>query len=115
MTLETRLAAMQWAPSYGRATWMQAPLALVGFLAGSGAWLAGAGAVWLVAAVCLGVVVPFTFIVIMPTNHQLLERGRDIGSTDTRRLLERWGQLHAVRSVASTIAGALMLAALVWK
>lgn len=29
MALDTRSAAMQWAPSYKRATWMQAPLAIV--------------------------------------------------------------------------------------
>jgi hypothetical protein len=28
MVLDTRFAAAQWAPSYRRATWMQAPLAL---------------------------------------------------------------------------------------
>ena len=33
MQLETRIAAMQWAPSYKRATWMQAPMALVSFRA----------------------------------------------------------------------------------
>jgi hypothetical protein len=27
MTLDTKFAAAQWAPSYRRATWMQAPLA----------------------------------------------------------------------------------------
>jgi hypothetical protein len=26
MTLDTKSAAMQWAPSYRRATWMQAPI-----------------------------------------------------------------------------------------
>jgi hypothetical protein len=32
MGLETRIAALQWAPSYKRATWMQFPLALLSFL-----------------------------------------------------------------------------------
>jgi hypothetical protein len=34
MSLETRIAVLQWAPSYKRATWLQAPLALVSFLSG---------------------------------------------------------------------------------
>jgi len=38
MGLETRLAALQWAPSYKRATWMQVPLALLSFLSGVVAW-----------------------------------------------------------------------------
>ena len=68
MGLETRIAALQWAPSYKRATWLQAPLALLSFLSGVVAWLLGAGAGWLVAAVLIGVVVPFTLIGIMPNG-----------------------------------------------
>lgn len=109
MDLDTRSAALQWAPSYKRATWMQAPLAIVSFLTGVGAWLLGGGLVWLVAALFIAAVVPITFIVIMPTNQRLLSPGRDLGSEDTRRLLERWGKLHGVRSVASGIATILML------
>jgi hypothetical protein len=109
MGLDTRSAALQWAPSYKRATWMQAPLAIVGFLAGVGAWLLGGGLVWLVAALFIGAVVPFTFIVIMPTNQRLLAADRDLGSAETRQLLDRWGTLHAVRSIASGIATLLML------
>src|SRR3979411_2428229 len=41
MGLDTRSAAMQWAPSYQRATWMQAPLAIVIFLGGEGPGLFG--------------------------------------------------------------------------
>ena len=54
MGLETRIAALQWAPSYERATWMQVPLALLSFLSGVVAWLMGAGLGWLVAAVLIG-------------------------------------------------------------
>jgi hypothetical protein len=107
MGLETRVAALQWAPSYKRATWLQAPLAVLSFLCGIGAWLLGAGVAWLVAAVLLGLVVPFTFIVIMPTNHKLLTPGRDLSSEETRALLVRWGQLHAVRTMLS-LAGTLL-------
>src|SRR5215510_1571943 len=39
---------------------------------------------WLVAAVLIGAVVPFTLIGIMPTNHKLLAPGRDLGSAETR-------------------------------
>jgi len=74
MAIDTRSAALQWAPSYQRATWLQAPLAIVSFLAGAGAWLLGGGALWLVAGLFIGAVVPITFIVIMPTNRRLLPR-----------------------------------------
>src|SRR5919204_5341702 len=114
MQLATRQAAEEWAPSYHRATWMQAPLAIVSFLAGVGAWLLGGGVLWLVAALFIGAVVPITFIVIMPTNRQLLAPGRELDSLETRELLDRWGRQHAIRSVASGIATLLMLWGLVW-
>jgi hypothetical protein len=107
MGLDTRLAALQWAPSYKRATWLQAPLAIVSLLCGAAVWLLGGGVGWLVAALLVGAVVPFTFIVIMPTNHNLLAPGRDLSSPETRELLVRWGQLHAVRTVFSLVGAVI--------
>lgn len=104
MLLETRPALLQWAPSYQRATWMQAPLALASFVAGLAVWLMGGGGGWLVAAVLVGAVVPFTFIVIMPTNHRLLATDREADSAETRALLKKWGKLHAVRTLLSICA-----------
>ena len=101
MTLETQMAALQWAPSYQRATWLQAPLALLSLICGVAAWLLGAGIGWLIAALLVGAVVPFTFAAIMPTNTKLLAPGRDLGSAETRALLVRWGRLHAVRTILS--------------
>jgi Domain of unknown function (DUF1772) len=104
MSTETRMAALQWAPSYKRATLLQAPLALVSFVAGSSAWFLGANVWWLIAALFIGAVVPYTFIVIMPTNRRLLEPNRDLTSTETRELLEKWAKLHAVRTALSLVA-----------
>jgi hypothetical protein len=101
MMLDTRFAAAQWAPSYGRATWLQAPLALVSLAAGLGSWLLGAGFGWAIAALLVGAVIPFTLIGIMPTNKALLAPGRDRSTAETRSLLERWARLHAVRTVLS--------------
>jgi hypothetical protein len=109
MSLDTRSAAAQWAPSYRRATLMQAPLAVLGFVAGCTVWFLGGGPAWLIAALLIGVVVPFTLIVIKPTNDKLLAPGRDLASVDTRALLERWGRLHAVRSFLSIVATLIML------
>ena len=112
MGCDTKIAAAVWAPSYKRATVMQASLAIVGFFTGVISWLLGAGGLWLLGALLLGAVVPFTFIAIMPTNHALLAPGRDLSSPETRALLEKWGRLHAVRSVLSLLASVLYLAAL---
>ena len=112
MGCDTKTAATVWAPSYKRATVMQAPLAVISFLAGVVAWLLGGGLLWLIGAVLIGLVVPFTFIAVMPTNHQLLAPGRDLSSVETRSLLEKWGRLHAVRSVLSFLASVVYLVSL---
>ena len=80
LSCDTLTAASQWAPSYKRATLMQAPLALLSLISSALAWLLGAGLLWLVSAALIGLVVPFTLIVIAPTNHRLLEPGRDLTS-----------------------------------
>ena len=107
MSLDTRSAAMEWAPSYARATWMQAPLAILSLLTGLGSWLMGGGIGWAVGALLVGAVVPFTFLGIMPTNKALLAAGRDLASEDTRALVMRWARLHAVRTVLSLAATVL--------
>ena len=113
MGLETRMAALQWAPSYKRATWLQAPLAVISFLCGVMVWLQGGGIGWLAAASVVGSVVPFTLVVIMPTNHKLLAPDRDLSSTETRRLLVRWGRLHAIRTTLSLAGTVIYLCLLV--
>lgn len=107
MLLDTRSAVLQWALSYQRATWLQAPLAVVSFIAGSAVWFSGGGFLWLVAAALIGAVVPFTFIGIMPTNHRLLSRTLDLNSDEARGLLVRWGYLHGVRTLLAVCAAAL--------
>ena len=101
------MAALQWAPSYKRATWLQAPLAVLSLLCGVAVWLLGGGRGWLVAAVLVGAVVPFTLVVIMPTNKRLLASDRDLSSSETRELLVLWGRLHAVRTFLG-LAGAVV-------
>jgi hypothetical protein len=103
------LAANEFAPSYRRATVMQSTLAAVGVIASIAAWFAGASFLWVVGGLLLGAVIPFTLIVILPTNKQLLNPALDKHSGQTGQLLARWGRLHAVRSVLSTAALLLFL------
>ena len=109
MTCATDCALSQWAPSYKRATVMQASLALVASVAGLIAFVQGAGIGWLVGAAFIFTVVPTTLLVIMPTNAQLLDPARDRSSAATRQLLVRWGRLHAIRSALSVIASLIFL------
>jgi len=105
----TRAALTQWATSYKRATFIQAPLALAGLVTSVAAWLLGTSPWWLVAGILIGGVVPFTFIGIMPTNHRLLAVDPEAAPAETRALLDRWAKLHAVRVIMSLSATVLML------
>lgn len=78
---------------------MQATLATLGLLSSITSWLAGATFWWLIAGALLGSVVPFTLIVILPTNKLLLSSTVEKHSAQAERLLTRWGAFHAVRSM----------------
>jgi len=109
MECGVEIAATEFSPSYRRGTIMQATCAAFGLLSSVAAWLAGATLWWLVAGVLLGSVIPFTLIVILPTNKRLLSPALDRRSAEAERLLARWGRLHAVRSVLSGVALLLFL------
>jgi hypothetical protein len=47
----------------------------------------------------------------LPINNRILEPARDRTSTETRSLLERWGRLHAVRTIVSLTASGLFVVA----
>jgi hypothetical protein len=80
-----------------------------------GSGTVGATFWWLVAGVMLGSVIPFTLLVILPTNKLLLSPTLDKRSVDAERLLARWGSLHAVRSVLSGLALLLFLYLAIFK
>ena len=114
MECGVELAATEFPPSYRRGTILQATLAALGLLASVAAWLAGATLWWLVGGVMLGSVMPFTLIVILPTNKQLLNPALDKRSTQAGQLLARWCKLHAVRSALSALALLLLLYLLIF-
>jgi hypothetical protein len=101
-------AIAEFGPSYRRAAAMQAALAAVGGLAGVGAGVHGGAGVPLVAGLLLGGAIPFTLLVVAPTNKRLLDPALPPGSAEAAALLARWGRLHAVRSLAGTIAFLLL-------
>jgi hypothetical protein len=107
--LGTAAAVRQWRPSYRRATLVQASLAGAAFLSSLGAWLIERSIAVLAAGIAIGFVIPFTLIVIFPTNRQLEDPALDPGSLSTASLLAKWNRLHAVRSVASLLALVIQL------
>src|SRR5207253_5984815 len=109
MACGVEIAAAEFLPSYRRGTILQVTLAAVCLLSSITAWLAGATFWWVVAGVLQVSVIPFTLIVILPTNKQLLNPALDTRSAQTGQLMARWGALHAVRSVVSAVALLLFL------
>ncbi len=100
----TAAALAQWRPSYKRAAAMQASLAVVGSVSAVLAYLLSGDPLLLAAGLSLHAVVPFTLLVVLPTNNQLLDPARDAASEATAGLLRRWGRLHAVRTVMALVA-----------
>ncbi len=96
-----RPALTEFAPSYKRATVTQVSLAVAGFLSALVAWRSRSDARWLIGGGLLVAVVPFTALVILPTNKKLLDPATADDLAQAERLLTRWGRLHAVRSVLS--------------
>ena len=105
----TEIATRQFAPSYHRASWMQASLAASGFMTALGAAFQRHAVSLLVAGLLLGAVIPFTLLVILPTNRRLLSAGLDRSSAEAGKLLVRWGRLHAVRSVMGLVAFGILV------
>jgi len=108
-TCGTAIALTEFGPSYKRAAVMQALLAVVGTSAGLMVSVGGGGTGWLVGSVMLGTVVPFTLVVVMPTNRRLLDPSLDRSSSEAAALLSRWGRLHAVRSLLGLAAFVVFL------
>ena len=90
MQCGVELAVSEFAPSYRRATIMQTSCAVLGLLSSVVAWRDGASFWWVVGGVLLGSVIPFTLIVILPTNKRLLSVTLDKRSIEAERLLARW-------------------------
>ena len=99
-----RLAVTEWRLSYRRGTLLQAPLALIGSASALMAWRTRHDRGWMLGALLFGLVIPFTLVVILPTNQRLESNDLDLSSDEALRPLRRWGRLHVVRSVLSGVA-----------
>ena len=106
---DDRALLAQWKPSYKRGLLMQASLAVLGGALGLGAWIAASDCRWLVGAVLLLANWPYTYLVIMPTNDRLMATPEAEADAETRRMIERWGQLHAGRSALGAASTLVLL------
>jgi hypothetical protein len=94
----------QWQRSYANAAKMQAGLALLGGILGVAAFWSSGAWLWVLGALVLLSAWPFTLIVIKPVNDALDATESAAASAETRRLVERWGSLHAGRSAIGLAA-----------
>jgi hypothetical protein len=107
--LDDRSLLIEWKPAYKRGFAMQAPLAVAGFLLGLLAWWQTGVWLWLLGAVVLISNWPYTLLGIMPTNNKLMSTDPAIAGLDSRKLIEKWATLHAVRTVLGFAATVLFL------
>jgi hypothetical protein len=112
MSCGVETALREFVPSYNRAAVMQASLAVLGGAAGVLTWLVLGGRGYLIGGLLLLAIVPFTLLIVLPTNKLLLDlhARREVGNAE--ELLGRWNALHAIRTVLSVAAFAFMLSAL---
>jgi Anthrone oxygenase len=88
-----------------------ARLALLGCILGLAAFWSSGAWLWVLGALVLLSAWPFTLIVIKPVNDALDATESAAASTETRRLVERWGSLHAARSAIGVAATLIYLLA----
>ncbi len=110
LATDTAAALAQWRPSYRRAAAFQIVLAIGGVLSALAAFFAGRGYAVLIAGLVLALVTPFTLIVIMPTNKQLLDPARQASTPGTQGLLDHWGNLHLMRTGIAVTALTILVA-----
>ena len=112
LLLDDKSLLAEWKVSYRRGFMMQASLAALGTLLGLIAYVDLGDQLLLVGALALFANWPLTIFLIMPSNNALMATAPDDASAETRRLIERWGRLHAVRSVLGAFATIIFLWAL---
>ena len=109
LRLDDRSLLTEWQPSYKRGFAMQGPLAVAGFLLGLLAWWQTGVWLWLLGALVLIANWPYTLVCIAPTNNALLALDPASANAESRKLIEKWGMLHAGRTSLGILSALLFL------
>ncbi len=107
--LDDRAMLAEWKPSYARGFLMQATLAAIGFIFGVLEAIVTGNGIWFLGAIVLVANWPYTYVAIMPVNKALEQTPIGHAGAETRALIEKWGRLHAVRSLLGGVATLLFL------
>jgi anthrone oxygenase-like protein len=109
LQLDDTSLLVQWKPAYKRGFAMQAPLAVVGLVLGLLAWWQTGVWQWILGALFLIANWPYTLLVIMPTNNRLMAMVPSQVGSEGRKLIEKWGRLHTVRTALGIAATCVFL------
>jgi Anthrone oxygenase len=109
LQLDNRSLLAEWKLAYKRGYVMQASVAIVGGIFGLVAYFSALDWRWLLGAVVLLANWPYTIFIVMPTNRHLMDTPPEAATAETRRMLERWGALHAGRSALGLVATLIFL------
>src|SRR5215467_10432973 len=104
LQLDDRSLHAEWKLAHTRGYMMQASLVVVGGVLGLIAFLSGLDWRWLLGAVVLLANWPYTIFGIVPTNRSLMDTSVEATTSETRRMIRRWGILHAGRSALGLMA-----------
>jgi hypothetical protein len=109
LQLDDSSLLVEWKLAYRRGYMMQASLAIVGGFFGVVAFFGTFEWRWLLGAVVLLVNWPYTIFVVTPTNRRLMNTPPGAATAETRRMIGRWGMLHAGRSLLGLAATLIFL------
>ena len=102
-----RALLAQWKVSYKRATVMQVALALSACGLGLVAFASTRDWLWLLGALLMLGMLPYTFVVLMPTNRRLMATPPEAADDRIRAEVQRWGRLHAGRTALGFLVVAI--------
>ena len=98
LSLDDGALLRQWQAAIGPATRMQATLVVITTLCAGLSWRSTRNPAWLIGMFAILANLPFTLLVIAPINTELQAMAAAQASAASRHLIQRWGELHAVRA-----------------
>jgi hypothetical protein len=110
LTLDAASMLAQWKISFASGIAIQGALAIVAGIVGLASWWITRDWRWMIGGVLMLANWPWTLAVIAPINSALNGTAADAAGAASIALIERWGQLHMVRTGLALCA----LAVFVW-